>query len=111
MAVKIMRRFSEGELKAVVATYEAGRTAALTERGEQLWVFDTSSWRAVDLQRVTGYTQEAIRPALRPEVRRVTNISRRRTSPQPPADYRTYGDRKPTWWPNPAALHGRPTAW
>lgn len=38
---------------------------------------------------------EQIRQALRPEVRRATNISRRRTAPQPPADYRAYGDRKP----------------
>lgn len=27
--------------------------------------------------------------------RRATNLSRRRTSPQPPADYRPYGDRRP----------------
>nr|WP_232533866.1 hypothetical protein [Plantactinospora sp. KBS50] len=67
----------------------------MTERDEQLRAFRAAGWRPVDLQRVTGYSRETIRQALRPEVRRATNISRRRTLPQPPADYGPYGDRKP----------------
>lgn len=90
-----MGQFSEDELHAVVSRYEATRAAALTERDEQLRAFHAAGWRPVDLQRVTGYSRETIRQALRPEVRRATNISRRRTSSQPPADYRPYGDRKP----------------
>ncbi|MEV4661107.1 hypothetical protein AB0J85_04080 [Micromonospora echinofusca] len=90
-----MGRFSEDELHAVVSRYEATRAAALTERDEQLRAFHAAGWRPVDLQRVTGYSRETIRQALRPEVRRATNINRRRTSPRPPADYQPYGDRKP----------------
>nr|WP_243715308.1 hypothetical protein [Micromonospora sp. KC207] len=79
----------------------------MTERDEQLRAFHAAGWRPVDLQRVTGYSRETIRQALRPEVRLATNISRRRTSPQPPADYRPYGDRKPYVVAETlAALHG-----
>ena len=80
-----MAQFSDDELQAVVSRYEATRAAALTERDEQLRAFHAAGWRPVDLQRVTGYSRETIRQALRPEVRRATNINRRRTSPQPPA--------------------------
>ncbi|GAA3743504.1 hypothetical protein GCM10022225_28850 [Plantactinospora mayteni] len=90
-----MGRFSEDDLRAVVDRYVATRTAALTERDEQLRAFHAAGWRPVDLQRVTGYSRETIRQALRPEIRRATNISRRKTAAQPPADYRPYGDRKP----------------
>ncbi|SCL39281.1 hypothetical protein GA0074692_5308 [Micromonospora pallida] len=90
-----MGRFSDDDLRAVVARYEATRAAALTERDEQLRAFHAAGWRPVDLQRVTGYSRETIRQALRPEVRRATNVSRRKTPPQPPADYRPYGDRRP----------------
>ena len=105
-----MDRFSEDELHAVVSRYEATRATALTERDEQLRAFHAAGWRPVDLQRVTGYSRETIRQALRPEVRRATNLNRRRTSPQPPADYRPYGDRKPYVVAETLAdLHG-PTA-
>lgn len=90
-----MDQFSEDDLRAVVARYEATRAAALTERDERLRTFHAAGWRPVDLQRVTGYSRETIRQALRPEVRQATNLSRRKPSPQPPADYRPYGDRKP----------------
>lgn len=82
-------------MHAVVSRYEATRADALTERDEQLRAFHAAGWRPVDLQRVTGYSRETIRQALRPEVRRAININRRRTSPEPPADYQPYGDRKP----------------
>jgi hypothetical protein len=65
------------------------------QRDEQLRAFHAAGWRPVDLQRVTGYSRETIRQALRPEVRQAANLSRRKTSPQPPADYRSYGDRRP----------------
>ncbi|WP_347404643.1 hypothetical protein [Solwaraspora sp. WMMD1047] len=90
-----MSQHSEDELRAVVARYEATKAAALTERDEQLRAFHASGWRPVDLQRITGYSRETIRQALNPEIRLATNVSRRRTQPQPPADYRPYGDRKP----------------
>ncbi|KIR66726.1 hypothetical protein [Micromonospora haikouensis] len=48
----------------------ATRAQALTERDEQLRAFHAAGWRPVDLQRVTGYSRETIRQALRPEVRR-----------------------------------------
>jgi hypothetical protein len=67
----------------------------LIERDEQLRAFHAAGWRPVDLQRVTGYSRETIRQALRPEVRRATNLGRRKTSSQPPEDYRSYGERKP----------------
>ncbi|MGC5287385.1 hypothetical protein [Micromonospora sp. DT231] len=102
-----MSQFSEDELHEIVSRYEATRAAALTERDEQLRAFHAAGWRPVDLQRITGYSRETIRQALRPEVRRATNISRRRTSPQPPADYQPYGDRKPYVVAETlAALHG-----
>jgi hypothetical protein len=90
-----MGQFSEDDVRAAVARYEATKAAALSERDEQLRAFHAAGWRPVDLQRVTGYSRETIRQALRPEVRRAANISRRKTPPQPPADYRPYGDRRP----------------
>ncbi|WBB98332.1 hypothetical protein O7543_12160 [Solwaraspora sp. WMMA2080] len=90
-----MGQHSEDDLRAVIARYEATRSAALTSRDEQLRAFHAAGWRPVDLQRVTGYSRETIRQALRPEVRQASNRSRRKTAPQPPADYRPYGDRKP----------------
>ncbi|WP_434739297.1 hypothetical protein [Micromonospora sp. SH-82] len=90
-----MGQHSEDDLRAVVARYEATRAAALTERDEQLRAFHAAGWRPVDLQRSTGYSRETIRQALRPEIRRATNLSRRKTPRQPPADYLLYGDRKP----------------
>ncbi|WP_328342383.1 hypothetical protein [Micromonospora sp. NBC_00421] len=90
-----MSQYSEGDLRAVVARYEATRAAALTERDEQLRAFRAAGWRPVDLQRITGYSRETIRQALRPETRRAANLSRRKILPQPPADYRSYADRKP----------------
>jgi hypothetical protein len=88
-------RYSEDDLRGVVAEYQATRTAALARRDEQLRAFHTAGWRPVDLQRVTGYSRETIRQALRPEVRQATNTSRRKTPSRPPADYIPYGDRKP----------------
>jgi hypothetical protein len=90
-----MERYSEDDLRLVVARYEATRTAALTERDEMLRAFHAAGWRPVDLQRVTGYSRETIRQALRPEVRRATNVGRRKPPPQPPVDYRPYADRRP----------------
>ncbi len=79
----------------------------MTERDEQLRAFHAAGWRPADLQRVTGYSRETIRQVLRPGVRRAANISRRRTSPRPTADYRPYGDRKPYVVAETlAALHG-----
>jgi hypothetical protein len=88
-------RYSEDELRVVVAEYQATKTAALAKRDEELRAFHAAGWRPVDLQRVTGYSRETIRQALRPEVRQATNTSRRKTPSQPPADYIPYGDRKP----------------
>lgn len=90
-----MGQYTEDDLRAVVAEYEATKRAALTRRDEQLRGFDAAGWRPVDLQRITGYSRETIRQALRPEVRRAANTSRRRTAAVPPPDYVPYGDRKP----------------
>ena len=73
-----MRQFSEEELREVIAVYEATRAAALMQRDERLRTFHAAGWRPVDLQRITGYSRETIRQALRPEVRQATNRSRRR---------------------------------
>jgi hypothetical protein len=93
-----MGPFTEGQLREVVSSYEATKDAALTRRDAQLREFHARGWRPVDLQRVTGYSRETIRQALRPEVRRVTNTNRRKVAVAPvrPADgYSSYGDRKP----------------
>jgi hypothetical protein len=88
---------TEEALRAAVAKYEATKKAALAERDQRLREFRDAGWRPVDLQRVTGYSRETIRQALRPEVRQATNGSRRKrvVDPRPPADYVPYGDRKP----------------
>lgn len=90
-----MGQYSEDDLRAVLAEYETTKTAALAKRDERLRAFHAAGWRPVDLQRVTGYSRETIRQALRPEARQATNAVRRRTQPRPPADYLPYGDRKP----------------
>ncbi len=78
-----MDRYSDEALREVVADYEATKDAALTERDARLRAFHTAGWRPVDLQRVTGYSRETIRQALRPEVRRATNDSRRKSAASP----------------------------
>ncbi|WP_432978944.1 hypothetical protein [Dactylosporangium sp. CA-233914] len=88
---------SEDQVRAVVAEYEATKKAALAKRDAALRTFHAAGWRAVDLQRVTGYSRETIRQALNPEARRAVNTSRRKmvdTAVRPPADYVPYGDRK-----------------
>lgn len=69
------------------------------ERDTQLREFASHGWRPADLQRVTGYSRETIRQALRPDVRRAVNDNRRRAQAQagarPPADYVSYADRRP----------------
>jgi hypothetical protein len=90
--------FTEDQLRDVVGSYEATKDAALLRRDAQLREFHARGWRPVDLQRVTGYSRETIRQALRPEVRRVANTNRRKVAvaPAPPAGgYASYGDRKP----------------
>ncbi|MEV0134922.1 hypothetical protein AB0H83_41530 [Dactylosporangium sp. NPDC050688] len=87
---------TEDELRGVVAEYEATKNAAIARRDARLRAFHAAGWRAVDLQRVTGYSRETIRQALRPETRLAVNSNRRKTSVvRPPADYVPYGDRKP----------------
>ncbi|WFE27146.1 hypothetical protein O7623_28510 [Solwaraspora sp. WMMD791] len=105
-----MGQHTEDDLRAVIAAYEATRAAALTSRDEQLRAFHAAGWRPVDLQRVTGYSRETIRQALRPEVRQASNRSRRKTAAQPPADYRPYGDRKPYIVADALAMLTGPTA-
>jgi len=92
-----MGQFSEDELREVVSGYEASKNAALMRRDAQLREFHARGWRPVDLQRVTGYSRETIRQALRPEVRLAANVSRRKvtSAPNRPADgYASYGARK-----------------
>jgi hypothetical protein len=91
-------RFSEDELRDVVRGYEATKQEAMMRRDATLREFHARGWRSVDLQRATGYSRETIRQALRPEVRRAANTSRRKVtaSPSRPATgYASYGDRKP----------------
>jgi hypothetical protein len=91
-------QFTEDQLREVVSSYEATKNAALMRRDAQLREFHARGWRPVDLQRVTGYSRETIRQALRPEVRRVTNTNRRKLTvvpSQPAGGHRSYGDRKP----------------
>jgi hypothetical protein len=94
-----MDRYSDEALREVIADYEATKDAAFTERDARLRAFHAAGWRPVDLQRVTGYSRETIRQALRPDVRRAANDSRRKSaaSPaaRPPDDYLPYGARKP----------------
>jgi hypothetical protein len=93
-----MGQFTESALREVVGDYDAAKNAALTRRDNQLREFHARGWRPVDLQRVTGYSRETIRQALRPDVRRSTNVRRRKAAPAPsaPTDgYTSYGARKP----------------
>lgn len=93
-----MDRYSDEALREVVAGYEATKDAALAERDAQLRAFHAAGWRPVDIQRVTGYSRETIRQALRPEARRAANDSRRKSvaaAARPPADYLPYSARKP----------------
>ena len=93
-----MGQFTESQLHEVVSSYEATKSAALMRRDAQLREFHAGGWRPVDLQRVTGYSRETIRQALRPEVRRVANSNRRKVAiaPSRPAGGQgSYGDRKP----------------
>jgi hypothetical protein len=90
-------RHTDDELRALIAEYEATKKAALAKRDAMLRAFHAAGWRAVDLQRVTGYSRETIRQALHPEVRLAANTSRRKSAgaaTRPPADYVPYGDRK-----------------
>jgi hypothetical protein len=91
-------QFTEGQLREVVGSYEATKSAALLRRDAKLREFHARGWRPVDLQRVTGYSRETIRQALRPEVRRVANINRRKVAVVAgrPAGggFGSYGDRK-----------------
>ncbi len=94
-----MERLTEEQLRRLVADYEADKNTALEKRDAQLREFLAAGWRPVDLQRVTGYSRETIRQALRPETRRVVNAGRRKTNPaaavRPPDDYQPYSARKP----------------
>jgi hypothetical protein len=91
--------FTEEALRSVVAEYDEGKRQLLAERDAQIRTFHAQGWRPVDLQRITGYSRETIRQALRPEVRQAANASRRKPAPvappEPPAAARGYGDRKP----------------
>jgi hypothetical protein len=89
-------RYSDDALREVVAEYQATKNAALVERDARLRAFHAAGWRPVDLQRITGYSRETIRQALRPEVRHAANDSRRRSAAVgPPDDYLPYAARKP----------------
>jgi hypothetical protein len=93
-----VEQFTEGQLREVVSSYEATKHAALMRRDARLREFHARGWRPVDLQRVTGYSRETIRQALRPEVRRVANTKRRKVAvvpSRPAGGYGSYGDRKP----------------
>jgi hypothetical protein len=93
-----MDQLTEGQLREVVSSYETTKSAALMRRDAQLQEFHARGWRPVDLQRVTGYSRETIRQALRPEVRRVANTNRRKVtvaSSRPAGGFGSYGDRKP----------------
>lgn len=105
-----MGSYSDDELRAVVADYDAAKSAALAKRDERLRAFHAAGWRPVELQRVTGYSRETIRQALHPDVRQATNTNRRKNPPRPPAGYLPYADRKPyTVADTLTALHGPTT--
>src|SRR3954466_2176139 len=84
---------TEDELRGVIAEYEATKSSALAKRDAELRAFHAAGWRAVDLQRVTGYSRETIRQALHPQTRLAANSSRRKSA-GPPSDYVPYGERK-----------------
>jgi hypothetical protein len=96
--------FTEDALRAAVAEYEDGKRELLAKRDAQIRTFHANGWRPIDLQRITGYSRETIRQALRPEVRQAANAHRRKAplvrSDRPPVNHRAhgapaYGDRKP----------------
>jgi hypothetical protein len=88
---------TEDELRGAIAEYEATKNAAIARRDAELRAFHAAGWRAVDLQRVTGYSQETIHQALHPETWLAANSSWRKTvavAAGPPTDYVPYGARK-----------------
>lgn len=96
-----MAASTEDELRGVIAEYERDKATALAKRDARLREFAAAGWRPVDIQRVTGYSRETIRQALKPEARSAANRARRKTgqparSPAagPPADYVPYAERR-----------------
>jgi hypothetical protein len=91
--------FTEESLRAAVDQYDEQKRQLLAERDAQLRMFHANGWRPVDLQRVTGYSRETIRHALRPETREAANASRRKApppdAPGPAMGQIGYGHRRP----------------
>jgi hypothetical protein len=85
-----------------LAEYEHEKAAVLAKRDSRLREFAAAGWRPIDIQRVTGYSRETIRQALKPQARTTANRARRKTrqptrslTTRPPADYVPYGERRP----------------
>jgi hypothetical protein len=60
---------------AAFAEDERYKVTALAKRDARLREFAAAGWRPVDIQRVTGYSRETIRQALKPEARADATVS------------------------------------
>jgi hypothetical protein len=91
-----MADLTEDDLRAIVAEYDRAKQALVAERDAELRAFRAAGWRPVDIQRITGYSRETIRQALKPAARQAANQARRkpttRTDDRPALPY---GERRP----------------
>jgi hypothetical protein len=81
------REAAEAELRAIVAEYEAAPEKALQARDAGIRSVAEKGLRQVDIIRITGYSRETVRQALKPEAREAARravAERARTAaPQP----------------------------
>lgn len=63
------RAAAEAEVLRALAEYEAAPAAALARRDERLRKAAEMGLRQVDIMRLTGYSRETVRQALKPEAR------------------------------------------
>jgi enamine deaminase RidA (YjgF/YER057c/UK114 family) len=71
----------EAEIKAIATDYEEAAERLLEERDAKLRAAISAGWKQADVVRITGYSREAIRQALNPEIR--AQLRARRAAKRP----------------------------
>lgn len=72
------RAEAEAEVLGALAEYEAAPAAALARRDERLRKAAEMGLRQVDIMKLTGYSRETVRQALKPEARAAVRESAER---------------------------------